>query len=244
MTSYTDMPPSYLTHWPDMTLVKRERWTPLAHESGLVSAPSQFIPPTQYHHHRKDFDRSTQYPQSSHPPLITKIKKPRLSRSERKLLQHPYSRKISVPQKLRSLFDHDLEHHIFTPAELELITKTKRRGIYVSSLERHIDTLHAQLEEYVSTLQCHVPGALTIHPEVIIGNILPTKFRDTKRFMYKQASHMRPNDQEAYQSMIAALEIECSVRRSKIAEMTVAIEKLKALLARQCFRNFNATQAA
>ncbi|PPQ96305.1 hypothetical protein CVT26_005625 [Gymnopilus dilepis] len=147
MTSSTDTPPSYLTHWPDMTLVRRERWTPLAHEPGLVSAPNQFIPPTQYHHHRKDFDHSTQYPQSSHPPLITKIKKPRLSRSERKLLQHPYSRKISVPQKLRSLFDHDLEHHIFTPAELELITKTKRRGIYVSSLERHIDTLHAQLEE-------------------------------------------------------------------------------------------------
>ncbi|PPQ74741.1 hypothetical protein CVT26_005073 [Gymnopilus dilepis] len=206
MTSPANVPPCYLTHWPDMTLARRESWPSVSRLPGFDSASVQSLPSPWHRPRRDDLQHDPHRAQFVQPPLITKMKKPRLTRTERKLLQHPYHRKDATRPKLRSLFNHDLEHHIFTPVERDLVSKPKRRGIYILSLEEHIDRLHAQLEE-------------SDHWEYPVHDLQKYK-----------GIHM-----QTIKSMLATLEVEGSLRKSKVAEMNVTIEKLKALLSRQSF---------
>lgn len=64
---------------------------------------------------------------------------------------YPYTRPEAKKDvdgvKRRKVWDHILERRLFTPEELNKMKAQDRRKVYVSSLEAHVDTLHAQLLE-------------------------------------------------------------------------------------------------
>ncbi|KAF9650486.1 hypothetical protein BDM02DRAFT_3092899 [Thelephora ganbajun] len=64
---------------------------------------------------------------------------------------YPYTRPEAKKDvdgvKRRKVWDHMLERRLFTPEELNKMKAQDRRKVYVSSLEAHVDALHAQLLE-------------------------------------------------------------------------------------------------
>ncbi|KAF9481361.1 hypothetical protein BDN70DRAFT_930869 [Pholiota conissans] len=64
-------------------------------------------------------------------------------------IAHPYARLFAKKDevKRRKIWNHALEKSIFDPHELSSMGAPQRRTIYISSLEAHIDRLHAQLLE-------------------------------------------------------------------------------------------------
>ncbi|PSR76256.1 hypothetical protein PHLCEN_2v8573 [Hermanssonia centrifuga] len=64
-------------------------------------------------------------------------------------VSHPYTRiyakRNSPPSKRRKMWNHALEKSLFTPDELANVSAPLRRTMYISSLEAHVDELHAQL---------------------------------------------------------------------------------------------------
>ncbi|RDB28767.1 Zinc/cadmium resistance protein [Hypsizygus marmoreus] len=83
-------------------------------------------------------------PYSSDDQLSTVHSKPRPPRLD---IAHPYARLYAKKEqvKRRKIWNHALEKSLFSPYELSTIGAPHRRTIYISSLEAHIDRLHAQL---------------------------------------------------------------------------------------------------
>ncbi|PFH54536.1 hypothetical protein AMATHDRAFT_134330 [Amanita thiersii Skay4041] len=71
------------------------------------------------------------------------------SSSRRISIAHPYARLFAKKDevKRRKIWNHALEKPLFTPYELSTMRAPDRRSIYISSLEVHINRLHAQLLE-------------------------------------------------------------------------------------------------
>ncbi|KAF8745540.1 hypothetical protein AX14_006863 [Amanita brunnescens Koide BX004] len=69
--------------------------------------------------------------------------------STRMNIAHPYARLFAKKDevKRRKIWNHALEKAIFSSYELSTLGAPHRRTIYISSLEAHIDRLHAQLLE-------------------------------------------------------------------------------------------------
>ncbi|KAF9785512.1 hypothetical protein BJ322DRAFT_1063544 [Thelephora terrestris] len=64
---------------------------------------------------------------------------------------YPYTRPEAKKDvdgvKRRKVWDHMFERRLFSPEELNKMKAQERRKVYVSSLEAHVDALHAQLLE-------------------------------------------------------------------------------------------------
>ncbi|KAF9456196.1 hypothetical protein BDZ94DRAFT_1229975 [Collybia nuda] len=86
---------------------------------------------------------------AAHHQLSTHHPRPRSHSREpvpRVDIAHPYARLYAKKEeKRRKIWNHALEKSLFSPYELSTIGAPQRRTIYMSSLEAHIDQLHAQL---------------------------------------------------------------------------------------------------
>ena len=61
---------------------------------------------------------------------------------------HPYARLAAKQERSsRKIWNHALEKSLFTPEEIATLGAPNRRAIYIASLERHVDELHAELQE-------------------------------------------------------------------------------------------------
>lgn len=118
-------------------------------------------------------------------------------------IQHPYARLFAKKDevKRRKIWNHALEKNLFTPYELSTLGAPHRRTIYTSSLEAHIDRLHAQLLE------------LGFWP-VAFSELEPYKGLNTK----------------TAKSMVASLQHDASVAKLKLLELERANEELMSLL--------------
>ncbi|KAM6498171.1 hypothetical protein JOM56_006119, partial [Amanita muscaria] len=107
-------------------------------------------------------------------------------------IQHPYARLFAKKDevKRRKIWNHALEKSLFTPYELSTLGAPHRRTIYTSSLEAHIDRLHAQLLE------------LGFWP-VAFSELEPYKGLNTK----------------TAKSMVASLQHDASVAKLKLLEL-------------------------
>ncbi|PPQ64430.1 hypothetical protein CVT26_002137 [Gymnopilus dilepis] len=109
-------------------------------------------PPTPFGRqaHQINVLESSGSPTTDEPTL--RLSKPRYLRKEpsrRIQVAHPYARLFAKKDetKRRKIWNHVLEKLIFTPYELSTVGAPQRRTVYITSLEAHIDRLHAQLEE-------------------------------------------------------------------------------------------------
>ncbi|KAF8640923.1 hypothetical protein AX17_000571 [Amanita inopinata Kibby_2008] len=125
----------------------------------------------------------------------------RLSRnvSTRTSIAHPYARLFAKKDevKRRKIWNHALEKSLFTPYQLSTLGAPQRRTIYMSSLEAHIDRLHAQLLE--------------------IG-FWPVAFNELEPYKGLNAKTAK--------SMVANLQHDASVAKLKLLELERANEEL------------------
>ncbi|KIK05043.1 hypothetical protein K443DRAFT_92069 [Laccaria amethystina LaAM-08-1] len=96
-----------------------------------------------------DFNSSTASSADSSPlPIGTRIGTGTTRSPSRFHVAHPYARLVAKKDdKRRKIWNHVLEKSVFTPFEISTLGAQQRRGVYIGSLEAHIDTLHAQLLE-------------------------------------------------------------------------------------------------
>lgn len=113
--------------------------------AGLGSIPSEAKKPPAVRAASK-LTKSSSLPSCSSSPSST------AQASSRAPLAHPYARiyarKAADPSaKRRKMWNHALEKSLFTPEEIATLGAPNRRAIYIASLEKHVDELHAQLIE-------------------------------------------------------------------------------------------------
>ncbi|KAF8626544.1 hypothetical protein AX15_004846 [Amanita polypyramis BW_CC] len=118
-------------------------------------------------------------------------------------IAHPYARLFAKKDevKRRKIWNHALEKSLFTPYELSTLGAPRRRAVYISSLEAHIDRLHAQLLE------------IGFWP-VAFSELEPYKGLNTK----------------TAKSMVANLQHDASVAKLKLLELERANEELTNIL--------------
>ncbi|KII93227.1 hypothetical protein PLICRDRAFT_49298 [Plicaturopsis crispa FD-325 SS-3] len=123
----------------------------------------------------------------------------------RSTIAHPYARLANKKDagKRRKIWNHALEKSLFTPHELSTMGAPHRRTIYMSSLEAHVDRLHAQL--------------------LSIG-LYPIPFEKLEPF--------RGLNSKTAKSMIAALQHDDSYTKLKLLELQRANANLRQILER------------
>jgi len=124
----------------------------------------------------------------------------RPSHNPRIKIAHPYARLFAKKEevKRRKIWNHALEKSLFSPYELSTLGAPHRRTIYISSLEAHIDRLHAQL--------------LTI-------GFWPVAFEELEPF--------RGLNSKTAKSMVAGLQHDASIAKLKLLELERANDSLQ-----------------
>ncbi|PPR00622.1 hypothetical protein CVT26_012206 [Gymnopilus dilepis] len=216
MTPPTNIVSYYMTLSANMSVASQRRMSSTVTRSDLVTdSPSPLSSPDHDVRARKRHERRSR---------SRALAKSTSAKEQRKLLHHPYGRverspSTKFPETPSTKFpetpsSRNLERLIFTDTELEDMVKSKRRLIYVNSLEKYIDYLHSQL---ASTGEWDFPHS---------------RLQKYKGMHYATC-----------RAMVAAVEIECSTRRKKISQMRKTLKGLEEAITNQLSSN-NLLEAA
>ncbi|PPQ66506.1 LOW QUALITY PROTEIN: hypothetical protein CVT26_011194 [Gymnopilus dilepis] len=203
----------YITFWPDMTMASNQSTPPPStHTKPLLEDPPAPSPLSTSSSDTENFESDSESKGSS--TASKTYYKTNLSKKQRRLLKHPYERHKTQEHryKTRTLLSHKYEHKIFTEAERTSMNKAKRRVIYVYSLEKYVDDLYVQLER----------NKKWTYPRREVDTYKGVHSSTIRRLCIHDLHNPISDETKA---MMASLEGDCIIRRTKIAQIKNAIQQ-------------------